>query len=72
MSVASFGNIFSHSAGYLFVSFMVSFAVKMLLSLIMSYLFILFLFPLLQETDRKGHCCYFCQREMFCLYFPLI
>lgn len=41
MSVASFGNIFSHSAGHLFVSLMVSFAVKMLLSLVRSYLFLL-------------------------------
>ena len=40
LSVASFANIFSHSVGCLFVLFMVSFAVKKLLSLIRSYLFI--------------------------------
>ena len=33
LSVTSFANIFSHSVGYLFVLFMVSFAVQKLLSL---------------------------------------
>ena len=37
--VALFANIFSHSVGYLFVLFMVSFAVQKLLSLIRSHLF---------------------------------
>ena len=40
LSVVSFANIFSHSAGSLFVLFMVSFAVQKLLSLIKSHLFI--------------------------------
>ena len=40
MSVASFVNIFSHSEGCLFISFMVFFAVQKLLSLIRSHLFI--------------------------------
>ena len=40
--VASFTNIFSHSMGYLFVLFMVSFAVQKLLSLIRSHLFLCF------------------------------
>ena len=40
LSVASFGNIFSHSEGCLFDLFMVSFAVQKLLSFIRSYLFI--------------------------------
>ena len=44
LSVASFANIFSHSVGYLFVLFMVSFAVQKLLSLIRSHLFIFVLF----------------------------
>ena len=39
MLVALFGNIFSHSVGYLFVFFMVSFAVQKLLSLIRSLFF---------------------------------
>ena len=40
LSVALFVNIFSHSEGYLFVLFMVSFAVQKLLSFIGSHLFI--------------------------------
>ena len=40
LSVDSFANIFSHSEGYLFVLFMVSFAVQKLWSFIRSHLFI--------------------------------
>ena len=40
MSVASLANIFSHSVGYLFVLFMVFFAVQKLVSLTKSHLFI--------------------------------
>ena len=40
LSVASFANIFSHSVGCLFILLMISFAVKKLLSLIRSHLFI--------------------------------
>ena len=40
LSVDSFVNIFSHSKGYLFVLFIVSFAVQKLLSFIWSHLFI--------------------------------
>ena len=40
LSVASFANIFSLSEGFLFILFMVSFAVQKLLSLIRSYFFI--------------------------------
>ena len=40
LSVASFANIFSHSEGYLFILFMVSFAVRKLLNFIRSHLFI--------------------------------
>ena len=40
LSVASFANIFSHSEGYLFVLFMVSFAVQKLLSFIRFHLFV--------------------------------
>ena len=46
LSVASFAIIFSHSKGYLFILFIVSFAVQMLLSFIRYHLF-LFLFPLM-------------------------
>ena len=38
-SISSFANIFSHSVGCLFISFMVSFAMQKLLGLIRSYLF---------------------------------
>ena len=50
LSLASFVNIFSHPVGCRFISFMVSFAVQKLLSLIRSHLFIylfIFLLPLL-------------------------
>ena len=40
LSVASFANIFSYSEGFLFVLFMVSFALQKLLSFIRSHLFI--------------------------------
>ena len=40
LSVTSFANIFSHSEGYLFVLFIVSFAVQKLLHLLRSHLFI--------------------------------
>ena len=40
LSVTSYTNIFSHSVGYLFISFRVSFAVQKFLSLIKSLLFI--------------------------------
>ena len=43
LSVASFANIFSHSEGYLFVLFIVFFAVQKLLSFIRSHLFIFIL-----------------------------
>ena len=42
LSVALFANIFSHSEGCLFVSFMVSFAVQKLLSFTRSHLFVYF------------------------------
>ena len=40
LSTASFTNIFSHSVGCLFILFMVSFAVQILLGLVRSHLFI--------------------------------
>ena len=40
LSVASFANVFSHSEGCLFIFFMVSFAVRKLLTFIRSHLFI--------------------------------
>ena len=47
LSVVPFAITFSHSGSCLFTLLIVSFAVQKLLSLIRSYLFILFLFPLL-------------------------
>ena len=66
MSVASFTNIFLHSIGCLFLIFMVSFAVRKLVSLIRSNLFILFLFLLPWETDLVKHL-YGLYQRMFCL-----
>ena len=40
LSIASFANIFSHSEGFLFALFMVSFVVQKLLSFIRSHLFL--------------------------------
>ena len=40
LSIASFANIFSHSEGYLFVLFIVSFGVQKLICLLRSHLFI--------------------------------
>ena len=48
--VASFANILSQSVGYLFVILVVSFAMRKLISLIRSHLFLL-LFLVLWETD---------------------
>ena len=54
LSVASFANIFSHSEGYLFVLFMVSFDVQKLLSFIRSHLFIfVFIFITLGGGSKK-------------------
>ena len=43
LSVVSFASIFSHSEDYLFILFIISFAVQKLLSLIRSHLFIFFI-----------------------------
>ena len=54
LSVTSLATIFSHSVGYLFILFMVSFAVLKLLSLIRSHLFIfVFIFITLGGGSRK-------------------
>ena len=52
--VALIANIFSHCEGCLFILFMVSFAVKKLLSLIRSHLFIfVFIFITLGSGSKK-------------------
>ena len=54
LSVTSFTSIFSHSEDCLFILFMVSFAMKKLVSLIRSHLFVLGFFLLLPwETDQR-------------------
>ena len=70
LSVASFGNIFSHSIGCLFILFMVSFDVQKLLSLIISHLFIFAFISITLGDESKKYCCDLCQR-VFCLCFPL-
>ena len=52
LSGASLANIFFHSEGCLFISFMVFFAVQKFLSLIRSHLF-LFLFSLVSEVGQE-------------------
>ena len=66
----SVANIFSHSEGWLFVFFMISFALQKLLSLISFHCLFLFLFSLLEEAGQKRSCCDLSQK-VFCLYFPL-
>ena len=52
--LALFANIFSHSAGYLFILFTASFAVQKLLSLTSSYLFIfVFIFITVGGCSKK-------------------
>ena len=54
LSVASFVDIFSHSMGFLFVLFMVSFAVQKLLCLFRSHLFIfVFIFITFRGGSKK-------------------
>ena len=65
-SVTSFTNIFSHSIGWLFILFMVSFAIQEFVHLIRRYLFLL-LFLLPWETDLRKHWYKLCWR-MFCLF----
>ena len=66
LSVMLFANTFSHSVGYFFISFVVSFAVQKIVTLSPICLF-LFLFLLPWETDLRKHCYDLCQR-MFCPY----
>uniref|UniRef100_A0A8D1BGZ9 Uncharacterized protein n=2 Tax=Sus scrofa TaxID=9823 RepID=A0A8D1BGZ9_PIG len=66
LSAVSFADIFSQSVNYLFILFMVSFAVQKLTGLIRSLLLFLLLFILPWETDLIKHLYNLCQR-MFCL-----
>ena len=71
LSVTSFANIFSQSVGCLFFLFVVSLAVRKLIRLIRSHLFILLLFLVPWGTDIRKHCYDLCQR-MFCLCSLLV
>ena len=70
LSVDSFANIYFHSEGCLFVLFVVSFAVKKLLSFIRSKLFIFVFISITLGGGSKRSCCDLCQRVFF-LCFPL-
>ena len=61
MSVNSFANIFSHSAGCLFVLFIVSFTVQKLLSFNRSHLFIFVFISITLGGGSKRSCCDLCQ-----------
>ena len=63
LSVVSFAVIFSHPEDCLFTLSVVSFAVKKLLSLIRSHLFI-FVF-ILQEVDHRRSCFDLCHRVFY-------
>ena len=64
--VTLFAGIFSQSTGCLFILFMVSFAVRKLISLIKSDLFIFAFISIAWETDLRKQWYDLCQR-MFCL-----
>ena len=63
LSVMLFANTFSHSVGYFFILFVVSFAVQKIVTLSPICLF-LFLFLLLWETDLRKHLYDSCQRML--------
>ena len=67
LSIASFVNILSHSVGCLFLLFMVSFAIKRLLSLIRSHLFI-FVFISITLGDRSKKILLQFMKRIFCLF----
>ena len=59
-------NIFSHSVDFLFILFMVSFAVQKLIRLIRSHLLSFVFISISLETDLGNHRYDLCQR-IFCL-----
>ena len=70
LSAVSFADILSHSVGYLFILFMVSFAVQKLLSLIRSHVFIFPFIFITLEGESKMYAVAIYVRA-FCLHFPL-
>ena len=69
--VVSSAIIFSHSEGYLFILFIVPFAMKKLLSLNMSYLFIFVFICITLGGGSKRILLWFFILSVFCLCFPL-
>ena len=67
--VSSFATIFSHSVGYLFVEFMVSFVVQKLLSLIRCHLFIFVFISITLGDGSKKILLQFMSKIVLC--FPL-
>ena len=65
LSVASFANIFSHSEGYLFILFMISFAVQKVLSFIRSHLFILVFISVTLGGGSKRILLWFMSKSVF-------
>ena len=68
--VVLLANILSHYVVYLFILFMVSFAVKKVLRLLRYHLLIFVLLFIAVGGDQERYGCNLCQR-LFCLYFPL-
>ena len=71
LSGASLANIFFHSEGCLFISFMVFFAVQKFLSLIRSHLLIFVFILITIGGGSKKILLQLTSRSFFCLCFPL-
>ena len=69
LSIASFTKIFSHSVGCLFILFMVSFAVQILLGLVRSHLFIFVFIFITLGGKLKRSCCNLCQSVLLMFFF---
>ena len=69
LSIVSYAIIFSHSEGFLFTLFIVSFLGQKVLGLIRSHLFIFAFISIILGGAHKGSCSDLCQR-VFCLCFP--
>ena len=71
LSVASFANVFLHSAGYLFILFVLSFAVQKLLSLIRSHLFIFAFNSVTLEEGSKKILLMFMSKSVLPMFFSM-
>ena len=67
-SVDSFANIFPHSEGCLFILFIVSFAVKKLLSFIRSHLFIFVFISITLRGESKKILLWFMSKSVFPMF----